>query len=298
MKYAYIIILLLTLFNCKNKSTKEAQLVETIITSDFELHKHIESNKLLILYPGGATTSKQTKEEFDILEPAKENNVSVLLSNFNKHLWMDSMTIDQQIQVIKSAIEKYNMSHYDIYIGGMSIGGNVSLTIANHLITEKSSISPKGVFVVDSPIDLYALYKTAKNDLFNPDFSEQRLAEPKWIINYFEKNFGKNDELVQHIQAASPFVFQIDYIAVPQLRNCKLRFYTEPDSLWWLENRQTAYEYTNAYAIQQIATSLNDKKWDSFELIETKNKGYRANGDRHPHSWSIVDTEELIEWMQ
>ena len=29
----------------------------------------------------------------------------------------------------------------------------------------------------------------------------------------------------------------------------------------------------------------------------TEKKGYRANGDRHPHSWSIVDKKELIKWM-
>jgi hypothetical protein len=43
-----------------------------------------------------------------------------------------------------------------------------------------------------------------------------------------------------------------------------------------------------------------DLKKDGFkhvELITTENKGYRANGQRHPHSWSIVDGKDLIKWM-
>jgi len=34
-----------------------------------------------------------------------------------------------------------------------------------------------------------------------------------------------------------------------------------------------------------------------IKLSETQNKGIRGDGARHPHSWSIVDQEELIEWI-
>ena len=33
------------------------------------------------------------------------------------------------------------------------------------------------------------------------------------------------------------------------------------------------------------------------DLIETENRGYQANGERHPHSWAIVDEKELIRWI-
>ncbi|MDX6747060.1 hypothetical protein SHK09_09685 [Polaribacter sp. PL03] len=36
---------------------------------------------------------------------------------------------------------------------------------------------------------------------------------------------------------------------------------------------------------------------DNIKLINTKNRGYRANGERHPHSWSIVDEKDLINWI-
>ena len=37
--------------------------------------------------------------------------------------------------------------------------------------------------------------------------------------------------------------------------------------------------------------------WEQVELIQTQNKGFRANGERNPHSWSIVDVDDLIYWM-
>ncbi len=37
--------------------------------------------------------------------------------------------------------------------------------------------------------------------------------------------------------------------------------------------------------------------FQQVEYIPTENKGYIANGERHPYSWSIVDKEELVDWM-
>jgi hypothetical protein len=35
------------------------------------------------------------------------------------------------------------------------------------------------------------------------------------------------------------------------------------------------------------------------QLILTENKGYRKpNHRKQPHSWSIIDDEELIQWLQ
>jgi hypothetical protein len=42
---------------------------------------------------------------------------------------------------------------------------------------------------------------------------------------------------------------------------------------------------------------LKKSNFKQVEYISTENKGYRANGDRHPHSWSIVDKDKLVEWI-
>lgn len=288
--------------SCKTKTdTKSTHQpiypVEHIVQESYELYKAKDSKATLILYPGGGATSKETKEEFDIITAARANNISVLLMNFNRHLWIDETTTTQLSQELETIFTENHLETENIYIGGMSIGGNVALTLSNYLHQKKLNIVPKGTFIVDSPIDLYALYESSIKDIANPNFDEERLAEPKWIVNYFEEKFTK-DSLLQNIQKVSPFTFESKYTGVSNLKNGKLRFYTEPDSLWWKENRQTDFESTNAYSIQQISKDLKAKNWNQLELIETKNKGYRANGERHPHSWSIVDSRELIEWMK
>lgn len=300
MKFSLFISLIL-IIGCKNQSKKEQKLkyeVTTIQNDDYELIKSSESKTLLIVFPGGGSTSKETKRDFKIIEKATEKGVSVLLMNFGRHLWIDKEDSQQLSNLIKKAIDENDLKTDNVYIGGMSIGGTVALTLSDYLCKTNSLLKPKGVFVVDSPIDLYALYKSSQKDIARKDFTEERLAEPKWIINYFEEEFGGKDSLLLNIQKVSPLTIKTNNIDnIKNLKNEKLRFYTEPDTLWWKENRQTDFESTNAYTLQRTNELLNNQYWSNVELIQTKEKGFRNDGDRNPHSWSIVDTDNLINWI-
>ncbi|MEZ4911402.1 MAG: serine hydrolase domain-containing protein [Saprospiraceae bacterium] len=277
--------------------TSQIYPTEHIVREQYELFKVQDSKALLILFPPGTSSAKDIQEEFDIITAATANQISILFMNFNRHIWIDETTTKHLANQLTTICNKNQIKTEHVYMGGMSIGGNVALTLSNYLHQYNFDYAPKGTFIVDSPIELSALYENSIMNLSNPVFGEERLAESKWIINYFEKEFPK-DSLLENIQKVSPFSLKSKFTSVPILKRSKLRFYTEPDSLWWLENRQLDFESTNAYAIQQVAKDLKTKNWDQFELIETKNKGYRANGERHPHSWSIVDVRNLIEWIK
>ncbi len=301
MKKNAILLSIIIIFSCnkppQDKQTSKSE-VTTIQTDNYELIKSSESKTLIIIFPGGDSTSKETKEEFKIVEKAIKKGVSVLLMDFNRHLWIEKKDSEKLTKLISEIVEKNNLQTYDVFIGGMSLGGTVALTLSNHLAESNSALKPKGIFVVDSPIDLYALYESSQKDILRTDFSEERLAEPKWIINYFEEEFGGKDSLLLNIQKVSPFTLKTNNSNnIKNLRNIKLRFYTEPDALWWKESRSTDFENTNAFALQKIYEALKNKNWNNVKLIQTKNKGYLTNGERNPHSWSIVDTEDLINWI-
>ena len=47
-----------------------------------------------------------------------------------------------------------------------------------------------------------------------------------------------------------------------------------------------------------MINELNRLGNQNAELITTQNKGYRKpDNRRHPHSWNIVDHEELTQWL-
>jgi len=296
-----LLISLILIMGCENQSKKEKvkeNKITTVVSDDYELIKSSDLKGLLIIFPGGGSTSKQTKEEFKIIEKATKKGISILLMNFNRHLWIEKKDSEELTKLVTEIIKNNQLKTDNIFIGGISLGGTIALTLSNYLVETNTTINPKGVFVVDAPIDLFALYQSSQKDILRKDFSEERLAEPKWIINYFEEEFGGKDSLLLNIQKVSPFTLKTTNLDnIKNLKNKKIRFYTEPDTLWWKKTRKTDFKSTNAYTLKKTKEVLINKHWKNTTLIQTKNKGYRTNGERNPHSWSIVDTDDLINWI-
>lgn len=290
MKKVVFIVSLLVFIGCKNEEPK------IIKTNDFELIIAKEQNGLLILFPGGGGSPENIKKEFKIVDAAKNKGISLLMVNFARKLWVEDEDCEKLSALINSLIKEQKLKTDNVYMGGMSIGGNVTLSLSQYLL--KNNILPiKGAFIVDSPIDLYGLYESSIKDINNKELSEERLSEPKWIVNYFEESFSK-DSLLFNIQYTSPITLKTNnYSNISELKSKKLRFYIEPDIDWYENIRKTDFKSTNAYTIQQLYILLKESNWKGVELIESKNKGYRSNGDRNPHSWSIINVDNLLNWI-
>jgi len=298
----YIIILALIAISCKGQSEKnnrtEKPKSEIIKTSEFELIKVENQKGLLILFPCFPCDAENTLSEFKIEEISVKNGFSVLAMNLNQHLYLNQKEKQELAEQLTKIVLEQNLSKKNIFIGGFSSGGNVSLLISNYLVKNESQIQPKGVFIVDSPIDFLGLYKTAEKNL-KLNFSELSVQESTWIKNMFDKEFGNPTNGIDNYKQNSPYTFEKQNIDnLKYLEKLKIRFYTEPDIKWWIENRKNSFEDLNAFYIQKLSEKLKTEFGkNNVELINTENRGYRANGERHPHSWSIVDEKDLINWM-
>jgi len=199
---------------------------------------------------------------------------------------------------LEATVLEHKLPTDNLFIGGFSSGGNVTMLLSNYLIEQQSQIQPKGIFIVDSPVDLLALYQCAQKNIAR-NFNPGSVRESQGIIDNFDNYFGKPTDGQVKYEASSPFIASLSFDKnIRALNRLKFRLYTEPDIKWWKENRANDYADMNAFGIKKLADHLKNKMGNSnAELIETENKGYRSNGQRHPHSWSIVDIEKLIVWM-
>lgn len=298
-----ITLLVLITMSCKGQNQKNESpqkfSFETIKTSDYELLKSENQTGLLILFPCFPCDAENTLKEFKIAEISLKNGFSVLAMNTNQRLYLNQTEKqDLSTQLVK-IVEEQNLPSTNIFIGGFSSGGNVSLLIGDYLIEHNSNIKPKGIFVVDSPVDLLGLYKTAEKNL-NLNFSEPSVAESKWIKEMLNNELGIPENGIANYELNSPYTLETQNIDnLKNLKELKIRFYTEPDLSWWSKHAKNDYKDLNAYYIQNLAERLKDEfGHKNIELITTKNQGYRANGERHPHSWSIVNEEDLIDWIK
>ena len=294
MKKIFLVLIVVTiLFSCKSSISE----VNHIIDKEFEIYKVSNSKATLVLFPCFPCDIENTKNEFPIIEEANKKGVSVILMNYNFKLYLKDSELQNLSKHFNSIFENNKLSTDNVYIGGFSGGGNVTLLLSNSLIKEENSIQPKGVFIVDSPIDLLGLYIVAEKNIIS-NFSSESVQEANWIIDKFNSEFGNPKDSISLYKKLSPYTLETNTISnVENLKKLKIRLYTEPDFDWWLKNRKNQKDEINSYFIEQLYNDLKIKGFQKIELINTKNKGYRADGTRHPHSWAIVDKENLLNWV-
>ena len=299
-----ILFILLTIVSCNEKNEKEKADKKAssnhVTTSNYELYKADDQKGLLILFPCYPCNAKNTLKELEIKDIGLENGFSVLAMNLNERLYLEDEEKELIAKNIVGIIEEQNLSKNNIFIGGFSSGGNISLLISSYLNRNNNKqIKLEGVFIVDSPVDLLGLYKVAQKNI-DQNFSKPSVEESKWIIESLKQDFGDPENSISKFEMYSPYTFKTQNIEnIKNLENLEIRFYTEPDLKWWKENAKNDYEDLNAFYIKELSKTLKARfKKSKIELIETKNSGYRKSGDRHPHSWSIVDETDLIKWMK
>ncbi|MEQ9413288.1 MAG: hypothetical protein RIF39_05630 [Cyclobacteriaceae bacterium] len=306
MRQTSILLLTFLIFNaCKQEKNKSEEVNATrveyqhISNPEYELEKpNKKPNAVLVLFGGYPEVAEDIKREFQILEQASENEIAVVYSNYSQKLWFEKNELNELSEQLQSIFTDNQLPNDNIYFGGFSSGGVVAFLIGNYLSeNHKTGLTPKGIFIVDSPIDLAELYFSSEKNL-KRKFSETSIQESTWIIEELGNRLGNPNEDLTEYEKHSVFTLKTGKINnIQNLKNTKIRMYTEPDTLWWKKNRMVDYEQTNAYLIKELSEKLTNSGFTHVEYIPTENRGYRASGERHPHSWAIVETNELINWI-
>ena len=82
------------------------------------------------------------------------------------------------------------------------------------------------------------------------------------------------------------------------LKNTSVRAYHDVDIAWRLINRNQTVHNSNYEVTAELINRLMLMGNKKAEFMQSFKTGYRSNGRRHPHSWSIVDEVEFIQWMK
>jgi|SRR6185437_1077482 len=203
-------------------------------------------------------------------------------------------TIDRMIGEV---IRGYKISNNKVIIGGMSVAGTGSVRYAEYCYLNKSlyGIKPCGVFGVDPPLDYERLYHESNNAIIR-NFSKDAVDEGKMLIGILANNLkGTPQTNIKSYQANSPFCYSAANGGNAYLLNhIAVRLYTEPDINWWIDNRRKDYYDLNSIDDAALINQLKINGNSNAELIVTDKKA--LNTDGHPHSWSMVDENDLLLW--
>lgn len=263
-------------------------------TENYTLVVPAQPLALLVLFPCFPCDAADTRSGSKIVDEAIANGVAVMLMEFNRHLFLTAEETDALIDMIAGAIQDHAVHTGRVFIGGFSSGGNVAVLLAKRLvIAPHGNIPLKGIFVVDSPLDLAQLYPVWQDHAHNSPVPSAK-EEGAMVVALLDSTLGNPLDSAANYDISSPVTPRATSIAA--LKDLPFRLYTEPDTAWWRINRGDRYEDMNAFYLEKLAAQLQAAGSSRTELILTKGRGIQ-HGRRHPHAWSIVEEKDLVEWI-
>ncbi|MDR6846295.1 alpha/beta hydrolase [Flavobacterium granuli] len=283
-----------------NPKTEKVYLVKTDTTKN--CYTIIYPPKLpwtgyLFLIPGFGQTAEDVLLQTDLPNKLSQNGILTIIPTLQDGVLsfgIDSLSQQSFNNIILDVKKKHKLTNLKYYVGGFSIGGSTAIKFA-----EIATIKPNAIFAIDPPLDLERFYNTAEREIrlsVNKSPDEERV----YMIERIGKEMGGSPKVaLKNYYKTSPYSFSdTAQTAIKNIIKLPLRIYTEPDVDWWLKEFATDFTGMNASECSAMINELNRLGNTKAELILTQNKGYRKlDNSRHPHSWSIVENNELIEWL-
>ncbi|MEZ5045726.1 MAG: hypothetical protein R2831_01910 [Chitinophagaceae bacterium] len=244
-----------------------------------------------------STTEYNLSSTSTLCELAFQNHIAVLVFSINQRLTLTDYTLTLINTMYSSAIKKYHLPQDKIVMGGWSMGGIFSMRyteLANQ-DASKTTIKPCAVFNCDGPCDIANVYRNFRLKLHkNPEQNE-----PAYGMKELEKYCGGSPETAEKMYSYfSPFTrSEKDGGNAKYLLHTPLRIYGDVDPVWWMQNRHVDAYDLNALDQSAMIQLLNDMGNKKAEFINAYQKGIRIEGNRHPHSWSIVEPYDCVDWI-
>jgi len=256
----------------------------------------------LVLLPGFGEAPEMVFCETDIPELAAQKNILTIIPSLQDGIWSfgaDSVSQETLCHIIADAQERYALKGKPFFVGGFSLGGTAALRYAQSAGGTPALLKPDFVFGIDPPLDFVRFYEAAQRRVRLA--GKEASAEDRYMMTALENLTGGKPSQVPKVYYKLSAYSRADTTqqAVKALQNINLRLYTEPDVQWWLRERGSDFFGMNALDISCLVAELRAMGHKNVELITTSNKGYRKckTGQRHPHSWSIAEAEELIRLL-
>ena len=255
---------------------------------------------VLILLPGFAEGAEAIFPETKLDNVAYANNILVVAVSAGAKLYPDSSLLPKLNLVFRDVVTRYRVKPEQVVLGGFSAGGTIALRYAE-LCKESPAdypINPKGVFTIDSPVDLFDLWGYCDREIAK-NFAEVGVSEAQFVQQLMTQEHGTPTDNRKEYKRLTPFYRDLTEPGNEQhLKKTAVRVYHEVNINWYLRERRRSAFDGNFSASSELINRLLLLGNQKAEFVQSNKKGVRSNGMRHPHSWSIVNETECIQWIK
>jgi hypothetical protein len=223
--------------------------------------------------------------------------LTIVLSTKQK-FYADTPTVQRLNSVLSDVVSRYKVDSSKIVLAGYDFGGNIALRYVelSNSNSEYVNFRPKAVAVIDSPVDLFGLWKWCKRQLRN---KSKKAEEAKYILDLMTKEYGPISENIELYKSLTSFYSEEDTVGNERfLKNIPVRAYYDVDVAWQLENNSNSLYDTNIPIASEFIRRLREIGNNMAEFVSAKQPGLSSKGVRNTNSLSIVDEVEFIHWAK
>lgn len=299
-RLTFIVIIFLTI------SKSFAQKIEKVLLDKNDLTRNfytiIYPTKLpysgyLVLIPGFGETAEKVLQQTDLPIITAQNGILTIIPTLQDGVLsfgIDSLSQHSLNLIIQDVRNKHKLIDQRFFIGGFSIGGSCAIKFA-----QETKLKPTAIFAIDPPLDFERFYNSATRDLRltkDRNYNQENL----YMVDRIEKVMGgKPKDALSNYYRTSPYSYSdTSQFAIKKIQNLPIRIYCEPDIQWWLKQRHSDFTNINVIDCSAMINELQRLGNNDAVLMTTEDKGFRnPNHQRHPHSWSIVENNDLVKWL-
>lgn len=256
---------------------------------------------VLVLLPSTLEETESVLENNkELCTKAYDKGIMTVVPSTNAHICLDAPVLDFLNKTFADVVSRYGAPKDKFVIGGFSLGGIVSLryTELGYEDAHQVSVVPCAAFSVDGPVDFITMYRQFETDI-RRNVNWGAVAEAQYYIDGMHRIFGGSPEEVYSTYVKNSVYTRGEAKGgnTQYLKTVPVRVYSDPDIDWAMKQRQRDYYDMNAPDHTAMIIELNLQGNDNAEFVNCLGRGYRMDGTRHPHSWSLVDANDCVEWM-
>lgn len=253
---------------------------------------------VLVIIPSGGETVENLIKQISLHKVAFKKGILVVFPSINwgtNDRFAENSLLDT---IFKEVVEEHKAPKDKFILCGLSNGGMISLTYSINAVKNADTyVTPKGIIGLDPPLDFAHYYKYCEREI-ERNFTPAGVAEAKWMLNNFNTSYGSPDDYPQNYIDASPYSYGANSGGnAKYLTNIAIRMHSDLNLDYLLNQRKRDLYDWNGTDIVAFVNQLKLNGNTNAEVIITQNKGIRYDGTKHPHSWSIMDTDETIDWI-
>lgn len=254
----------------------------------------------LTIIPSGGETTEWMVSQISLHQAAADSGLIVIIPSIN---WGGIGDRNAEISLLdtifKQVVNEHGVSKDDFILCGLSNGGMISLKYGIQAVKDSNTyLIPKGIIGLDPPLDFSRVYYSCER-VIQRNFWEAGVNESKWLLSEFKTAFGGSpNDFPQKYVDGSIFSFSEENGGnAKYLTNIPIRMYSDLNIDFLVNQRKRDLYDWNGTDVVAFVNQLKINGNENSNVIITQNKGFRPDGSEHPHSWSIMDTKDALNWI-